>query len=79
MELKKCQKVEQTIKKTKLLDACLNGNGDLFKEVKKMRKTRAACTDKVDAVTKDIPNHFGSIYKELCNSVQDGEEIKQIS
>ena len=39
MEFKKCKRTEQTIKKSKLLDACLNGNGDLFKEIKLMRKS----------------------------------------
>ena len=78
MELKKCRKAEQIIKKTKLLDACLNGNGDLFTEVKKMRKTKTICADKVDGVTKDIPDHFKNIYKELYNSVQDGDEIEVI-
>ena len=79
LELKKCKKAEQSIKKNKLLDACLNGNGDLFKEIKKMRKTKTVFADKMDGITKDIPNHFGSIYKELYNCVQDGEEIKKIN
>ena len=30
VEYKKCEKAEQQIKKSKLLDACLNGNGELF-------------------------------------------------
>ena len=79
MEYKKCQKAELSIKKTKLLDACLNGNGDLFREIKKMRKTKTVVADKVDGITDDIPNHFGDIYKELYNSVGDGEEVKLIS
>ena len=79
MELKKCRKAEQTIKKTKLLDACLNGNGDLFKEIKEMRNTKPVCADKVDGVTDDIPNHFRNIYKELYNSVHDADEIEIIS
>ena len=36
MEVKNGKKSEQTIKKTKLLYACLNGNGDLFTEIKKI-------------------------------------------
>ena len=79
MELKKCQKAEKMIKKTKLLDACLNGNGDLFEEIKKMRKTIVVVADNIDGVSTDIPNHFGNIYKELFNSVKDGHEVKLIS
>ena len=79
MELKKCQKAEKIIKKTKLLNACLNGDGDLFDEIKKMRKTKVVVADKIDGVTKEIPNHFGNIYEELFNSVKDGEEVKLIT
>ena len=33
-ELKKCRKAEDKIRSSKLLDACLNGGCDLFKEIK---------------------------------------------
>ena len=39
MEFKKCQKAEKSIKKSKILEACLNGQAELFKEIKAMRKT----------------------------------------
>ena len=78
-ELKKCQRAEKTIKKTKLLDVCLNGDGNLFKEIKKIRKTKVVVADKIDGVTKDIPSHFASIYKELFNSVKDGKDVERIS
>ena len=75
MEFKKCQKAEITIKKSRLLDACLNGNGDLFKEIKSMRKTNPTIADTIDGVSDDIPNHFRSIYSELYNSVDDANEV----
>ena len=78
-EYKKCVRAEAKIKKSKLLDACINGNGDLFKEVKAMRKVKQKVADTIDGVTQDIPNHFGSIYKELYNCVEDGDEIIKIS
>ena len=79
MELKKCQRAEKTIKKNKLLDACLNGDGDLFVEIKKMRKTKTVVAYKIDGVTQDIPSHFSNIYSDLFNSVKDSEEVKVIS
>ena len=79
MEFKKCKRTEQTIKKSKLLDACLNGNGDLFKEIKLMRKSKSKSADTIDGVSKDIPNHFKNIYSELYNSVTDGDEVEKIS
>ena len=43
-----------------------------------MQKTKTVYADKIDGITDDIPNYLGSIYKELYNCVQEGEEIKQI-
>ena len=39
-KFKKCKKAELKIKKSKLLEACLNGNGNRFKEIKAMRRTK---------------------------------------
>ena len=77
-EYKKCQKAENTIKKSNLLNACLNGHGDLFKEIKKLRKTKKPCSDTINGVSDDIPGHFKSIYKELYNCVEDADEIADI-
>ena len=79
MEYKKCQKSEQTIKKSKLLDACLNGNGELFKEIKSMRRCKPKVADSIDGVHENLPDYFSNIYKELYNSVDDAEEVKLIS
>ena len=78
-EFKKCQKSENSIKKSKLLDACLNGNGDLFKEVKAMRRTKTTCADTIDGVSEDVPGHFRSIYEDLYNCVEDSDEVRKIS
>ena len=78
-EFKKCVKAEKNIKKSNLLDACLNGNGDLFKQIKTMRKVKPLCADKIDGVTEDIPGHFKSIYEDLYNSVDDAAEVEAIS
>ena len=78
-ELKKCQKAEMTIKKSKLLNACLNGDGDLFKEIKSLRRSKPKVAESIDGVHNNLPDHFGSIYKELYNSVNDGEEVKLIN
>ena len=73
---KKCVWAEANIKKSKLFDSCINGNGDLFKEVKVMRKVNQQVAEIIDGVT---PNPFGSIYKELFNCVEDGDKIVKIS
>jgi hypothetical protein len=68
-----------TIKKSKVLNACLNGNGELFKEIKSMRKSKPKVAESIDGVNKNIPDHFENIYKELYNSVHDGDEVKLIN
>ena len=49
------------IKKSKLLNACLNGNGELFKEIKSMRKSKPKVAESIDGVNKNIPEHFRNI------------------
>ena len=78
LQFRKCQRSEATIKKSKLLNACLNGNGDLFKEIKHMRKTKTVCADSMDGKHDDIPGHFRNIYSNLYNSVNDAEDVEDI-
>ena len=78
LQFKKCQRSEETIKKSKLLDACLNGNGDLFKEIKSLRKTKPVCADSIDGEKEDIPGHFKNIYSNLYNSFDDAEDVALI-
>ena len=47
-QIRKCKKAENLIRKTKLLDACLNGNGDIFTEIKKMRKSQPVVASSID-------------------------------
>ena len=68
-----------TIAKNKLLDACLNGNGDVFKEIKKLRATKPTVATIMDGVKDDISNHFKNIYSALYNSVNDAHEIVEIA
>ena len=78
MKLKKCQKSENIIKMFNFLVACLNGHSDLFKEIKKMRKTKKTCPNTMDGISDNIPGHFKSIYKDFYNCVKDAVEIGAI-
>ena len=78
-EFKKCKKAEERVKNSKLLNACLNGNGDLFKEIKALRRTKPKFADTMDGVKGNIPGHFKDIFNELYNCVNDGEEVSKIS
>ena len=67
------------IKKNKLLDACFNGNGDVFEEVKKIRQHKPPVASEMDGVNENIPNHFKEIYEKLYNSVDDKNEMIELN
>ena len=77
-QVKKCKKSEDIIKRNKLLDACVNGNGNIFTEIKKMRKSKPVVATSMDNENDDIPNHFKGIYSKLYNSVNDKDELEAI-
>ena len=66
---------EKSIRRNKLLDACLNGNGDLFDEIKKLRKSEPVIASSMDGKKVNIEEHFKGIYEDLYNSVDDKENI----
>ena len=77
--LRKCKRATETIRKNKILDACLNGNGDLFYEIKKMRNVKTKFASSMDGRTEDILSNFADIYSKLYNEVDDREEIAMIN
>ena len=52
---------------------------DLFSEVKKMRNYRQSSANKIDDQTENKEDHFARIYSKLYNSVDDKEELIDIS
>ena len=57
-QIKKCKKAESNIKMNKLLDACLNGGGDVFKEIEKIRRCENVVTSSIDGVHEHVEEHF---------------------
>ena len=47
---RKCKKSEQIISKNKLLDACLNGKGDIFKGIRKLRASKPTVATSMDGI-----------------------------
>ena len=66
------------IKRNKLLDACINGNGNIFTEIKKFRQSKPVVATCMDGVSKDIPGHFKNIFSDLYNSANDKEELLNV-
>ncbi|MDP7404169.1 MAG: hypothetical protein QF782_01885, partial [Porticoccaceae bacterium] len=71
LQIRKCKKAANTLKKNALLDACINGKGDIFTEIRKIRSSPMAVANSIDGVTENIPTHFASIYSKLFNSVDE--------
>ena len=78
LQIRKCKKAAELLKRNALLDSCINGNGDIFSEIRKMRKAPATVVNSVDGVTEDIPGHFASIYTRLYNSVNERSKLESI-
>ena len=76
-QVKKCIKAQDKIKKSKLL-GCLDGDGDIFQEIKKLRNVKQTVASVIDGKSENIENHFSNIYKSLYNSVDDKEEVIDI-
>ena len=77
-EFRKCSRSKELIRKNKILDSCINGDGDLFEEIKAMRKCNQVVATTMDGVTQDIPGHFRNVYENLYNSHEDLAQIADI-
>ena len=52
---------------------------DIFKEIRKMRRTAPATANKIDDKTENIQEHFASIYSDLYNSVDDYDDLMKVT
>ena len=77
-QIRKCKHAADRIKRNTLLDACLNDNGDIFVELKKLRRSTPAQTSVIDGESDNIPNHFAEIYRNLYNSAPDKDNTQQL-
>ena len=72
------EKAEDKIRKNKLLDSCINGGGDIFKEIQSFRKSNPVVATSMDGVKDDVKDHFKGIYEKLFNSADDAEELLKV-
>ena len=77
-QYKKCKKAEDTIIKSKVLDACINGNGDIFVELRKLRKAKPTVATSMDGKKENIADHFKNIFEELYNSADDKDDLNEV-
>ena len=74
-QYRKCKRAEEKIKKDKLLSACLGERGDLFNQIKNLRKSTPVIATCIDGHSDNIPEHFRSIYSKLYNSTDDAARL----
>ena len=78
-QIRKNKKMIETLKRNALLDACINGNGDIFDIIKKQRKIKTSLPTTIDGVSSNIGTHFANIYSQLYNSVNDDTELNHLT
>ena len=61
-EYKKICKSEAKIKGNKLLESCINGESDLFTELKIVRRSKSVVASSMDGVTENLEEHFKNKY-----------------
>ena len=77
-QIRKCKQAALKIKKNTLLDSCINNNGDIFVELKKLRNKDPDRTTVIDGKDANISNHFADIYNNLYNSTDDQEDVEEL-
>ena len=78
-QYRKCKKAEEKIIKDKLLSACLGERGDLFEQIKNLRKSTPVVATSIDGNSANMPEHFRSIYSKLYNSTDDAVRLNEVN
>ena len=77
-QIRKCKKNENIIRKNSLLNACINGNGDLFNEIKKSRRSTLQVASSIDGISHNVEDYFKSTYEALYNCTEDKIELREL-
>ena len=77
-QIRKCRKAADCLKRNTLLEACINNKGDIFKEIKKLRKSLPVVATSIDGNAENIEDHFAQVYHNLYNSVNDRNEMMNV-
>ena len=63
------------LKLDKPLSAFITGEGDIFHQLKKLRKVNDVVPTTIDATKDNITGHFANVYERIYNSIDDEEEV----
>ena len=77
-QIRKNRRIAECIRKNTILDACINDKGDIFKEIRKLRKPAPAVSSMIDGVTNNLETHFANVYEKLYNSIDDKDNLTTV-
>ena len=77
-QIRKNRRMAECIRKNTILDACINDKGDIFKEIRKLRKTAPTVSSMIYGVTNNLEIHFANVYEKLYNSIDDKENLMTV-
>ena len=78
-QVRKCKRVENFIKNKKIVENCLDGDMDLFAEIKRQRSNPNDDDVTIDgAAGRNIPGKFAEVYNKLYNRATDEEKVQEI-
>ena len=78
-QIRKCKRVEKFIKNKKLVENCLEGENDIFAEIKRQRGKETEESVTIDGADgANIPNKFADVYEELYNRENDRNNLEEI-
>ena len=76
--IRKNKRMLDKIKRSKLLNACLNSENGIFSEMKSMRRNKSTYPNAIDGKTDKIPAQFACKYNNLYNSINDENDLRTI-
>ena len=66
------------MKRDKMLNSCIENDGNIFEEIKRMRKCHQTPATTIDDVSDNIPAYMAGKYEKLYNSVDDESNIAEL-
>ena len=61
LQIRKSRRAADLLKKNALLEACISDRGDIFKEIRKLRKAPPTLSETIDGVTSNVESHFAGV------------------
>ena len=78
-QIRKCKRVESFIKNRKLVENSLEGENDIFAEIRRHRGKDTEESVTIDGANgENIPNKFADVYEELYNRENDGQTVNEV-